>query len=146
MCIFLTRWKNKKKNQIGRKISGLNRCISNSLWKPPSERMERRFPWIDSMSKILSYQPDGGQVSRFLRFEKRWGGGGGGGVESRVDRINLSRLSILEPTKLNCSLSASIVGHPTFNDEFSSLRERVGRKLFVSRETKVFEEEYYFSL
>lgn len=73
-------------------------------------------------------------------------GRGGRGVESRVDRINLSRLSILEPTKLNCSLSASIVGHPTFNDEFSSLRERVGRKLFVSRETKVFEEEYYFSL
>lgn len=54
-------------------------------------------------------------------IRKKMGREGGGGVESRVDRINLSRLSILEPTKLNCSLSASIVGHPALPLTMNSL-------------------------
>lgn len=103
--------KKQNKNQIGRKICGLNRCISNLLCLPMNDalKMEPRFPRIDSMSKILSYSQV--EQSRFLRFEKRKGGKRRRSrVAPNLCRMNLSRRSILEPTKLNCSLSASI-GH-----------------------------------
>lgn len=53
---------------------------------------------------------------------------GEGGEGSRVargsDKLVSAEYSRTDSVKLNCSLSASIVGHPTFNDEFSPRTRR----------------------
>lgn len=67
---------------------------------------------LDSIRFDISYSQveDGYRV--FLRFEKREGEGRSR-VAPNLYRINLSRRSVFEPSKLNCSLSASI-GHSRF--------------------------------
>lgn len=72
--------------------------------RPQNERFSRFHS--------IRYIVGGRRVSWFLRFEKRKGEGRSR-VAPNLYRINLSRRSVFEPSKLNCSLSASI-GHSRF--------------------------------